>query len=126
MPASGRRILLQRPGPERVVVIDVLAQDQSQVPFAGDQHPVQALAPGAGDPTFGNRVHQGRPGGGLIIRTPMAVNTASNAAVNLASRLAWARLPGCQGSVIRRQRSGSEPAAASEDVRRIAARRAAS
>jgi hypothetical protein len=27
-----------------VVVIDVLAEDQSQMPFAGDQHSVQALA----------------------------------------------------------------------------------
>lgn len=57
----GRRALLH--GPVRamdVVVIDVLAQDQPQVPFAGDQHPVQALAAGAGDPAFGNRVGRRR------------------------------------------------------------------
>jgi len=33
-----------------VVVIDVLVQDQPQVPFAGDQQPVQALAAGTGNP----------------------------------------------------------------------------
>jgi hypothetical protein len=37
-------------------VIGVLAQDQPQVPFAGDEHPVQALAAGAGDPPLGDRV----------------------------------------------------------------------
>ena len=37
-------VLVQRPvRPVRVVVIDVLIEDQPQVPFAGDQHPVQAL-----------------------------------------------------------------------------------
>jgi hypothetical protein len=56
MRPPGGRVLLQCPvGPVRVV-IDVLAQDQPQVPFAGDQHPVQALAAGAGDPSFGDRV----------------------------------------------------------------------
>src|SRR5215472_4369935 len=45
------RVLLERPArPMRVVVIDILAQDQSQVPFAGDQHPVQALAAGTAAP----------------------------------------------------------------------------
>jgi hypothetical protein len=39
-----------------VVVIDVLAEDQPQVPFAGYQHPVQALAAATGDPAFGDRV----------------------------------------------------------------------
>jgi hypothetical protein len=34
-------------------MIDVLAEDQSQVPFAGDQHPVQAFAACTGDPAFG-------------------------------------------------------------------------
>ena len=56
-PLSGGRILQQRPvWPVRVLVIDILAQDQPQVPFADDQHLVQALAAGAGDPAFGNRV----------------------------------------------------------------------
>jgi len=39
-----------------VIVLDVLTQDQPQVPFTGDQHPVQALAPGAGNPAFRDRV----------------------------------------------------------------------
>ena len=62
MCTSGGRVLQQRPvWPVRVVVIDILAQDQPQVPFADDQHPVQALAAGAGDPAFGNRVRTRRP-----------------------------------------------------------------
>jgi hypothetical protein len=41
------RLLLQRPvRTVRIVMIGVLAKDQAQVPFAGDQHPVQALAAG--------------------------------------------------------------------------------
>jgi hypothetical protein len=51
MYASCRRVLLQCPvRPVRIVVVGVFAQDQPQVPLAGDQHPVQALAAGAGDP----------------------------------------------------------------------------
>lgn len=42
--------------PVRVVVTGVLAEDQPHAPFADDQHPVQALAPGTGDPAFGYRV----------------------------------------------------------------------
>jgi hypothetical protein len=58
----GRRTLLQRPvRPVGVVMIDVLIKNQPQVPFAGDQHPVQALAAGAGNPSFGDRVRPGRP-----------------------------------------------------------------
>jgi hypothetical protein len=39
-----RAALLQCPvRPVRIVVIDILTEDQPQVPFAGDQHPVQAL-----------------------------------------------------------------------------------
>jgi hypothetical protein len=34
----------------------VLVQDQLQVPFAGDQHLVQALAAGTGNPAFRDRV----------------------------------------------------------------------
>ena len=60
MRAPGRRVLLRCPVRAMlVVVIGVLAQDQPQVPFAGDQHPVQALAAGAGDPAFGDRVRAG-------------------------------------------------------------------
>ncbi len=46
---TGGRGLPQRP--LRPVGI-VLARDQPQVPYTGDQHPVQALAAGAGDPAF--------------------------------------------------------------------------
>jgi hypothetical protein len=50
-------VLVQRPvRPMRIVVIDVLTEDQPQVPFAGDQHLAQALAAGTGDPAFGDRV----------------------------------------------------------------------
>jgi hypothetical protein len=43
----GGRVLVHCPvRPVAVVVIRALAEDQPQVPFAGDQHPVQALAPG--------------------------------------------------------------------------------
>jgi len=69
-----------------VAVIDVLAKDRPHVPFAGDQHPVQALAAGAGNPSFSDRVRPGAHTGVLTIRTPAAANTASNAAVNLAYR----------------------------------------
>jgi len=37
----------------------ILAEDQLQVPLAGDQHLVQAFAAGAGDPSFGDRVRPG-------------------------------------------------------------------
>jgi hypothetical protein len=42
-------------------VVGVLAEDQPQVPFAGDQHPVQALAAGAAHPAFRDRVRTRRP-----------------------------------------------------------------
>jgi hypothetical protein len=52
--ASGGWVLVQRPvRPMGVAMVDVLAEDQLQVPFAGDQHPVQALVAGTGDPAFG-------------------------------------------------------------------------
>jgi hypothetical protein len=47
--------------PVSVVVIDVVAGDKPQVPLAGDQHPVQALAAGTADPTFCDRVRTRRP-----------------------------------------------------------------
>ena len=62
----GGRVLLQRPvRPVDVVVAGVLAEDQPQVPSAGDQHPVQALAPGAGHPAFRDRIRAGRLERGL-------------------------------------------------------------
>ncbi len=61
MRAPGRRGLLQRPvRAMQVVMSDVLAHDQPQVPFAGDQHPVQAFAAGAGEPAFRDRVRPRR------------------------------------------------------------------
>jgi hypothetical protein len=57
MRTPGRWTLPQCPvRPVRVVMIGVLAEKQPQVPFAGDQHPVQAIAACAGDPPFGDRV----------------------------------------------------------------------
>jgi hypothetical protein len=57
MRTPGRRALLQcAVRPVRGVVIDVLAEDQSQMPFPGDQHPVQAFTAGTGDPPLGDRV----------------------------------------------------------------------
>jgi hypothetical protein len=37
-----------------------LAEDKPQAPFAGYQHPVQALATGTGDPAFGYSVRARR------------------------------------------------------------------
>ena len=57
MLAPGERSLAERPvRPRDVMVIDVLAQHQPQVLPAGDQRPVQALAPGSGDPALRDRV----------------------------------------------------------------------
>jgi len=62
MRTPGRRALLQCPvRPVSVVVIDVLAENEPEMPFAGDQHPVQALAADAGNPAFGDRVRARRP-----------------------------------------------------------------
>ena len=81
------RVLLERPvWPVRFVVIDVLIKDQPQVPFARDQHPVQALAACAGNPSLRDGVRPWDRTGVWMIRAPIAVNTASNAAMNLASR----------------------------------------
>jgi len=46
-------------------MLGVLTEDQSQVPFASDQHPVQALVAGAGDPSFSDRVRPRRLDGRL-------------------------------------------------------------
>jgi hypothetical protein len=43
-----------------VLMVHVLAQDQPQVPFAGDQDPIQALTAGAGNPAFRDRVRPRR------------------------------------------------------------------
>jgi hypothetical protein len=55
--ASGGRVLVQRPvRPVGVVVIGALAEDQLEVPFAGDQHPVEDLAAHGACPAFHDRV----------------------------------------------------------------------
>jgi hypothetical protein len=46
-------------------VIGVLAEDEPQMPFTSDQHPVQAFAAGAADPAFGDRVRTRRLHGRL-------------------------------------------------------------
>ena len=87
--------------PVRIVVIGVLAEDQAQVPFAGDQYPVQALAGALPTQRSAIAFARGARTGDLMIRRPAAANTASNAAVNLASRSrirnftpsAWSRGP---------------------------------
>lgn len=57
MRPPGRRALLQRPmRPMGVVVIDVLPENEPEMPLTRDQHPVQALAACAGDPPFGDGV----------------------------------------------------------------------
>jgi len=59
---SGGRVLVKRPArPADVVMVEVLAQGQPKVPFAGDQHPVQALAAGAAHPAFRDCVRPRRP-----------------------------------------------------------------
>jgi len=61
MRASSGRFVLQRPvRPMKVAMVYVLAEDQQQVPLAGDQHPVQAFAAGTGDPASGYSVRARR------------------------------------------------------------------
>jgi hypothetical protein len=79
-PACGR-VLLQYPVRSMAaVMIDVLAQDQPQVPFAGDQHPVQALAAALAIQRSAIAFARGARTGVLMIRTAIAVNTAPDAA----------------------------------------------
>jgi hypothetical protein len=60
----GRWLLAQRPvRAVGVVVVGLFAWDQAQVPLAGDQHPVQALAPRAGDLAFRDGVRSRLPDG---------------------------------------------------------------
>ena len=62
MRASSGRFVLQRPvRPMKVAMVYVLAEDQQQVPLAGDQHPVQALAAGTAHPALRDRIHPRRP-----------------------------------------------------------------
>ena len=47
---SGRALAERPVRAMNVIVLDILTQDQPQVPPTSDQHPVQALVPGAGNP----------------------------------------------------------------------------
>ncbi len=58
---SGRPLAERPVRTMNVMVLDVLTQDQPQAPLAGYQHPVQALAPGAGNPPLRDRVRPRRP-----------------------------------------------------------------
>src|SRR6266542_1339058 len=48
-------------GPVGVVVVDVDVQDALELPAAGDEEPVEAVAADGADPAFGERVGLGRP-----------------------------------------------------------------
>ena len=66
MRAPRGRVLVQCPvRPVAVIVTGILTKDQAQMPFADDQHPVQALAAGTADPAFRDRVRTRRPYRGL-------------------------------------------------------------
>jgi hypothetical protein len=69
-------------------------KDQPQVPLAGDQHPVQALTPGAGDPALAITFARGAWTGVLMIRSPAAVGTASNASASTLRRVSAVTPPG--------------------------------
>src|SRR3954471_14378171 len=71
-----------------VVVPDVLGQDDFEVAAVPDQYPVEAFGPGRAYPALGICVRLGAWGGVLIVSIPAAVNTASNAAANLAVAIA--------------------------------------
>jgi hypothetical protein len=46
-------------------MVGIFAKDQPEVPLAGDQHPVQALATGVGDPAPRDGIRPWRPHRGL-------------------------------------------------------------
>ena len=82
MPPPGGRALLQRPmWPVRVVVIDVLAENEPEMPLARDQHLIQASRRALPTQRSAIAFARGARTGALMIRMPAAVNTASNAAV---------------------------------------------
>jgi hypothetical protein len=85
--APAGRVLLQRPvRPMDVVVAGVLAQDKPQVPFPGDQHPVQAFTADTGDPALRDRVRTRRPDRGLDDPRTGRSEHRIEGALNLASR----------------------------------------
>jgi hypothetical protein len=60
---AGRGLLRGPVRPVRVEVIDVLAEDQPQMPLTGDQHLVQALPSRAGNTALSDSVRPRRPNG---------------------------------------------------------------
>ncbi len=86
-PARRRRLLIEglvRPMP--VVAAGVLVQHHRQVPPAGDQEPVSALAACRSHPPLRVRVRPGSLRRGLHHLHPAPARTVSNAVVYLASR----------------------------------------
>jgi hypothetical protein len=71
--------------PTAVVVVLIPAGHRGGVPLI-DQDAVEEFAANGADETFGDRVGRGARTGVLIVRTSMAVKSALNAVVNLASR----------------------------------------
>jgi hypothetical protein len=69
-----------------VVVVRVLAENGGGVPLVDDEDSVEELAADGADEPFGDRVGRGGRTGVRMMRMSVAVKTASNAAVNLASR----------------------------------------
>jgi len=69
-----------------VVVGDVLAQGGEEVPLAVDECPVQTLTASGASQRSAYAFALGACGGVRTIRMPSAVKTASNVAVNFASR----------------------------------------
>jgi hypothetical protein len=96
-----------------VVVALVLAEHGGGVPLVDDQDAVQDFADAA-DEAFGDRVGPRRRTGVLMMRTPIAVNTASNAAVNLPRPASWSwkggGIPQVRFSVARRRTRLRRPA----------------
>jgi hypothetical protein len=65
-----------------VVVIGVLTKDEPQMPFTGDQHPVRHSRRALPIQRSAMVFARGASTGVATVRTPMAVNTAPDAAVN--------------------------------------------
>ena len=69
-----------------VVVAEVFGEHRGEVPLAGDQDAVGALAAGGSTQRSAIAFARGACGGVRSTSIPAAVNTASKAAVNFASR----------------------------------------
>src|SRR6202034_1517562 len=72
--------------PVLVVMPRLLGQNSLEVPFAEDQHVVQALARSVPTYRSAKEFALGERTGVLMIRAPLPANTSSNSAVNLLSR----------------------------------------